>query len=315
MYDYVQLNGRGDIAKATAISIHKSLVAESNAGKLAQTHRLFIGQQLVKMRALLSKREFKDWLSTEFAFSIRTAQRYIALAVPKKTTNVSQSQASGGVKKTREKKPKVDQPVNRVAAYFKTDEEKRAEIRRLMDSLDTESQQVIAQEYAPPAPTVLFAEMQPDSASLKFQVQAADKLDVARLLFDSCDSGDRKSIVNLMKALATQSSGRYSEGFEEFWAVYPPRRRKDKGKAFTAWEKVLKSLVRETPPVSDKTWERHLIRRAAEYAASDVGRGEYVKGPEPWLNGSCWEDDPAAWGGKQDGAMFVSGTETQSGEW
>lgn len=190
-----------------------------------------------------------------------------------------------------------------------------AEIHRLMTTLNFDQQQQVVAEYVEPKQTMLIAEMEPDSAALKYQVQHSDKLDAARVLFDSCDSTERKSVSNLFKALMQQgASGRYSEEFEEFWAAYPPRRRKDKGKAFIAWGKALKSLLKETPPAQDGSWERHLIRRASEYASSDVGRGDYVKGPEPWLNGSCWEDDPAAWGdGRKDPGLFVPGTESESG--
>ena len=42
-----------------------------------------------------------------------------------------------------------------------------------------------------------------------------------------------------------------------------------------------------------------IIAAATEYAASDVGQGEYVKGPATWLRKGCWDDDRAAWTAKR----------------
>lgn len=39
-----------------------------------------------------------------------------------------------------------------------------------------------------------------------------------------------------------------------------------------------------------------ILVAASEYAGSPVGKGEYVKGPAPWLNQECWDDDRQAWG-------------------
>lgn len=73
--------------------------------------------------------------------------------------------------------------------------------------------------------------------------------------------------------------------FERFWNAYPSGRKSGKPKALEAW----KRAVRHTDP--------ELIVSAAErYAASPVGQGEFVKMPATWLNGGCWDDDPAAWG-------------------
>lgn len=76
----------------------------------------------------------------------------------------------------------------------------------------------------------------------------------------------------------------YSDDFEKFWGKYPPKRRKDKKKAFVAWEK---AIVDKPPDV--------IIAAVEEYAESDVGCGEFVQGPVPWLNGGCWDDDRRAW--------------------
>ena len=42
----------------------------------------------------------------------------------------------------------------------------------------------------------------------------------------------------------------------------------------------------------DTTW---LIQRAKDYAASDEGVSEYVRGPVPWLNQLGYDDEPEAW--------------------
>jgi hypothetical protein len=72
--------------------------------------------------------------------------------------------------------------------------------------------------------------------------------------------------------------------FETFWHEFPPGRKQAKERARKAFIAALK-----------KTDAQTLISSAMEYAASPVGQGEYVKGPEAWLNGGCWADDRAAW--------------------
>ena len=76
----------------------------------------------------------------------------------------------------------------------------------------------------------------------------------------------------------------YPDDFEAFWKAFPAGRKTGKKKAFAAWKKATVDTETQT-----------IIDAAAEYAASDVGQGEYVKGPEPWLNGGCWDDDRTAW--------------------
>ncbi len=72
--------------------------------------------------------------------------------------------------------------------------------------------------------------------------------------------------------------------FEDFWKAFPRGRKAKKGKARTAWSKAIK-----------KTAPEKIIAAAVEYSASPKGSSKYVQGPEPWLNGECWEDDRAAW--------------------
>lgn len=75
-----------------------------------------------------------------------------------------------------------------------------------------------------------------------------------------------------------------SDPFEHFWRVFPAGRKQGKGGARKAWDS---AIHKTTPEV--------IIAAAAEYAASPVGQGRYVKGPTPWLNQECWSDDRAAW--------------------
>ena len=87
----------------------------------------------------------------------------------------------------------------------------------------------------------------------------------------------------------------YTPEFERFWDAYPKARRLKKLKAFAAWLKALKRCDAET-----------IIAAAAAYAASPSGQCKYTKGPEPWLNGGCWEDDRAAWQRGDDRSSSIS---------
>jgi len=81
-----------------------------------------------------------------------------------------------------------------------------------------------------------------------------------------------------------ESKPAYPEAFERFWAAYPPGRKAAKRKAFLAWGRA----IRRADP-------ERIIEAAAEYAASPLGRSEFVAGPEPWLNGDRWDDDRSSW--------------------
>lgn len=75
--------------------------------------------------------------------------------------------------------------------------------------------------------------------------------------------------------------------FEEFWRVFPTGRKRDKAAARKAW---VTAITKWNP--------QGIIAAAIDYAASDQGRGEYVKMPSSWLNGECWADDRDAWKAK-----------------
>lgn len=82
----------------------------------------------------------------------------------------------------------------------------------------------------------------------------------------------------------TSSSSSYSSAFLEFWEIWPRLRRESKEKAWQAWKK---AIVKAPPSV--------IFEAAKEYAASPVGRSEFVKMPATWLNKGCWNDDRQAW--------------------
>ncbi len=76
----------------------------------------------------------------------------------------------------------------------------------------------------------------------------------------------------------------YPADFLRFWEAFPSGRKAKKGNALKAW----KSAIAKADPET-------IIAAALEYAASHKGQSEFVSGPEPWLNGNCWDDDRAAW--------------------
>lgn len=82
------------------------------------------------------------------------------------------------------------------------------------------------------------------------------------------------------------SSGRcvYTTQFDQFWEVYPRQRRSKKQEAFRRWKQALQRVDAQT-----------LIDRAADYAASELGRSEFAVMPSVWLNSGMWEDEPEAW--------------------
>lgn len=104
--------------------------------------------------------------------------------------------------------------------------------------------------------------------------------------------------------------------FEAFWNAFPPGRRTDKPGAFEKWPIALHVIVQRELFNEDQAaaW---LIRRAAEYAASDQGRGKYVRMPTTWLNQQGYYDPPEAWvdkeisNGRQKPAPTIRPNETK----
>jgi hypothetical protein len=88
--------------------------------------------------------------------------------------------------------------------------------------------------------------------------------------------------------------------FLRFWEAFPKLRKQGPGAARDAWKRAVKKCPADT-----------IVQAAADYAASPVGRGKYVKGPVPWLNQECWNDDRAAWQ-RQDSTDLFTTTETDA---
>ncbi len=86
----------------------------------------------------------------------------------------------------------------------------------------------------------------------------------------------------------------YPEAFERFWKAFPAQRRKAKPQTLKKWETAVATLLARNFHEEDDA-EGYLIMRAADYRLSEEGRGEFVRGPEPWLNQQAWEDEPEAW--------------------
>lgn len=78
----------------------------------------------------------------------------------------------------------------------------------------------------------------------------------------------------------------YSEDFLAFWEIFPSGRKTKKPDAFTIWQGL---------SATDRT---AALSGAKEYAETELGRGEFVQGPVPWLNQRRWEDDRKSWGRK-----------------
>jgi hypothetical protein len=87
-------------------------------------------------------------------------------------------------------------------------------------------------------------------------------------------------------------SGNYPETFEFFWMAYPPQRRQDKKATYRRWQSAIKAITHDAP-------EKWLIERARAYADSPIGKGEYAKSPEVWLNKGSYDDPPQAWGASE----------------
>jgi len=76
-------------------------------------------------------------------------------------------------------------------------------------------------------------------------------------------------------------------------------RKTDKPEAFRIWPEAVAAVAmeRRCDHGDAAAWLR---QRAADYAASDQGRGQYCRGPVPWLNQAAWNDPPETWNGRHD---------------
>lgn len=75
------------------------------------------------------------------------------------------------------------------------------------------------------------------------------------------------------------SAARSTEGFDEFWAVYP--RRQGKADALKAWGQRKCSLV-----------ARNVIAGAARYRDDPNREDQFTKLPAGWIREGRWDDDP-----------------------
>lgn len=91
----------------------------------------------------------------------------------------------------------------------------------------------------------------------------------------------------------TNPRNTYPNGFMKFWDAFPILRRTDKPGAFRAWERAIKKL--DASPDGPANPALFLLIRARDYARSEKGQGQYVRGPIPWLNQEAWNDDPETW--------------------
>lgn len=104
-------------------------------------------------------------------------------------------------------------------------------------------------------------------------------------------------------AAAVELSEDQESDFESFWAAYPKGRKKDKAVARAAFAKAI-----------GKTEASVIIAAAAEYAASEVGTGKWVRMPSTWLNGEGWADDRAAWQDRDQARAFAMVSAAQFAE-
>ena len=95
-----------------------------------------------------------------------------------------------------------------------------------------------------------------------------------------------------LRSTSPMGEDRYSAGFKAFWAVYPIK--KGKGRAWKSWQR---QKLDPLQAIICRSVEDHLDH-------DDDWRRGFIKHPETFLNGQCWEDDltpsPAAQHGLTD---------------
>jgi len=90
-----------------------------------------------------------------------------------------------------------------------------------------------------------------------------------------------------------------TDGFDEFWGVYP--RRIAKGQARTAYKSALKKIPHDS-----------IIAAVVKYAVSIDGQeSKFIKHPSTWLNGECWADEEQS-GAEDDGGDVMRSVRTQT---
>ena len=86
----------------------------------------------------------------------------------------------------------------------------------------------------------------------------------------------------------------HPETFTRFWEAFPRRRRGDRPGTVRAWNKATRKADPET-----------IVAALIEYAASDQGRGAFVRMATTWLNQEAWTDDREAWRDRPSAARAV----------
>jgi hypothetical protein len=94
----------------------------------------------------------------------------------------------------------------------------------------------------------------------------------------------------------------YPSAFEAFWALYPKRIGKDK--ALKAWKSAGQRIKAERG--LDTLGAIDVLGEAvAEFAKSEMGRGDFCPHPATWLNAGRWNDDRAEWNRVRDSGSSI----------
>lgn len=112
-------------------------------------------------------------------------------------------------------------------------------------------------------------------------------------LFGSSDIGTQPDLLPPVKDDWPSNA----EALERFWNAYPPQRRTEKAKVA---EKLV-ALHRS----KRVTWAALMAGVGRYSRSSDVARG-FAKGPMPWLNGGCWDDEIQTGGRNGNGAYEIA---------
>lgn len=111
------------------------------------------------------------------------------------------------------------------------------------------------------------------------QLNLLDKSDVTNVT--QCHAIGEERRGDNSSSITPYSPPRGSDGFASFWAAYP--RKVGKGQSEKAYAKAIKLAAPET-----------ILTAARRYASERAGQDpQYTRYPATWLNGQCWDDEPA----------------------
>lgn len=150
---------------------------------------------------------------------------------------------------------------------------------------------------------LLFEDALSNEEKIVDRTKPFEDMEVTKVLFTRMSNSRRDRTMKMLQKILVSSSGN-EEQFEQFWTSYPKHKRNAKDKVAKEWKAVIAKLSKIDSP-SDEGWAKWLIKRAAEYAESPVGKCKYAKSPEAWLNGGHYHDDPAAWSRGDDKAPVL----------